>query len=241
MRDYLARGERKMPDASEASPELKKEQATLATKLAGADPRMQFGFWLRKGVAVIDESGTPAWASKQAQALRDLQQRERIEHKAVPLASFAQSSAGADSGLVKLAGFASTYDTDLGGDRVARGAFADTLKTLEERRTRSGSPSLLPLFAGYNTDKPIGGVVAAKELPGGLYIEAAIDVDTPDGFAVVSGASKQYNRGMSIGYIAKRSHYEGGGGVRVLDAVDLFEISITPVPMNTEATIDSLS
>ncbi len=240
LRDYLLRGEWKTPDASEDSPELTKERATLATKLAAADPRMQFGFWLRKGTAVVDESGTPAWASKEAQALRDRQQRQQIEHKSVPLAALAQSSAGADSGMVKLSGYAATYDTDLGNDRIARGAFAGTLKSLEDRRTRLGTPYLLPLFAGHNTDKPIGGVTAATELPGGLYIEAAIDVDTAEGFAVVSGASKEYNRGMSIGYYAQRSHFESSG-TRVLDAVQLFEISLTPIPMNAEARIDSLS
>jgi HK97 family phage prohead protease len=244
-RTWLRRGGRPAtPDALDNA-ELKKELHGLLPKLAAADPRMQFSMWLRKGVAVVDEDGTPAWASKQAQALRDLQQRERSgqrmrESKAVPLADFASAAAGEDSGLVRLTGYASTYDLDLGGDRIAKGAFADTLQALEERRARTGAPFLVPILAGHDLAKPIGGVVSAKELPGGLYIEALLDVDTPEGFAVVSGASKHHNRGMSIGYFTKKSHYEGGG-VRVLDVVDLFEISITPIPMNVEATIDSLS
>jgi HK97 family phage prohead protease len=44
--------------------------------------------------------------------------------------------------------------------------------------------------------------------------------------------------GLSFGYLVTKSHPEGD--VRVLDEVDLFEVSLTPSPMNADTRVLSM-
>lgn len=67
-------------------------------------------------------------------------------------------------------------NVDLGGDRIVKGAFADSLKTWEAK----GRP--IPVVFSHdwaNLDAHIGEVLEAKETDQGLWVKAQLDMDDP--------------------------------------------------------------
>jgi uncharacterized protein len=130
-------------------------------------------------------------------------------------------------------GYASTYgNTDLGGDIVERGAFTQTLMHNNSR---------IPLLRDheYTTDALMG-VAYLSDDEKGLPFKAMMDLSDPS-VASVYGKIKMMaehglKMGVSIGYQTIKSE-PGENGIRRLKELALHEISITPFPMNTEATI----
>lgn len=141
-----------------------------------------------------------------------------------------------------IVGYASTFDRDPDsyGDVVAKGAFADTLKAWEE----SGHP--IPLLFGHRTDDPfmnIGAVTKAEEDERGLRFEAQFDPDSE---------TAQYCRKLALeGRCVKFSfafdvldagtvELENGRKANELRKLDLFEISLVPIPANQHAGIEDV-
>lgn len=138
---------------------------------------------------------------------------------------------GRKMGMIE--GYASTYgNTDLGGDIVERGAFTQTLLHNNNR---------IPLLRDheYTTDALMG-VAYLNDDEKGLPFKAMMDLADP-AVASVYGKIKMMaenglKMGVSIGYQTVKSE-PGENGIRRLKELALHEISITPFPMNTEATI----
>lgn len=138
---------------------------------------------------------------------------------------------GRKMGMIE--GYASTYgNTDLGGDIVERGAFTQTLMHNNNR---------IPLLRDheYTTDALMG-VAYLSDDEKGLPFKAMMDLTDPS-VASVYGKIKMMadnglKMGVSIGYQTVKSE-PAENGVRRLKELALHEISITPFPMNTEATI----
>lgn len=138
---------------------------------------------------------------------------------------------GRKMGMIE--GYASTYgNTDLGGDIVERGAFTQTLLHNNNR---------IPLLRDheYTTDALMG-VAYLSDDEKGLPFKAMMDLADP-AVASVYGKIKMMTEnglkmGVSIGYQTVKSE-PGENGIRRLKELALHEISITPFPMNTEATI----
>ena len=132
-------------------------------------------------------------------------------------------------------GFASTYgNVDLGGDVVEKGAYTQTLK-------HKGGKVPLLLDHDYRTSA-IAGIGYLEDSPEGLKLRGEMPLDVPEianAYRKIKFlADRGMKMGLSIGYETIKS-IQGDNGVRRLKELSLHEVSITPFPMNTEATIMS--
>lgn len=123
-------------------------------------------------------------------------------------------------------GFASTSDLDRGGDIIVKGAFARTLK---ERASK------VKVLWQHDMSKPIGRPTLLEERDGGLYIEGKIS-DIPLGREAMELLKDGVVDSMSIGYTVTESSYNDRG-VRVIEDLDLYEVSLVTFPMNEKARI----
>lgn len=148
-----------------------------------------------------------------------------------------------DDGAGSISGYFSTYDRipDCYGDIVAPGAFAESI----QRRKESGHP--FPLCWNHDLDQIIGYVDPAdiKETEKGPFMENAVFFDTPlaqeKRALVQSGVVYQF----SFAYETQEASW-----VRLNDAektevyelrkLDLFEISVVPIPANPRAEVTDI-
>jgi HK97 family phage prohead protease len=139
-------------------------------------------------------------------------------------------------------GLAATWDLDLGGDVIHRGAFKDTLA--EWRK----SGKALPLIDQHNYGSVravVGKMLDAKETKDGLDAQFEV-IDGPDGDEVLRRLKGGYVDGLSIGYepklVEEPSDDERRKGIwRHLKTVRLREVSVVIWPMNPGATVDTSS
>jgi len=130
-------------------------------------------------------------------------------------------------------GLASTYgNVDLGGDTVKKGAFKQTLLHKKGK---------VKLFADHGWDmKTFMGIAYLEDSEEGLRMKAEMPLDASDvrdnfikvKFAIDNGE----DMGLSIGYEAVKAKYLSDG-TRELSELSLFEVSMTPFPMDTHAKI----
>lgn len=141
-----------------------------------------------------------------------------------------------DNGQVRITGYASTSDVDRYRDIVKPEAFKSALETYNR------NPVLL---RSHNPDRPIGTVESAVIDGKGLKITAVV-MDEQTAKEVSDGRM----RALSIGYIPLESSLEHEDGspfnaekdsvwdsdlIRVINKLDLVEISIVAVPANGNA------
>ena len=125
---------------------------------------------------------------------------------------------------MRLAGYAALFGiADGAGDTIRPGAFA---RTLAERK------EALPLFWQHNPEQRIGTVEVAAEDARGLRVVARID--NPGSLAVQQLAARAVN-GLSFGYRARGFRRTPDG--RVLEDVDLFEVSLVTHPLQPNARV----
>lgn len=142
----------------------------------------------------------------------------------------------ADSG--KISGYFSTYDRipDSYGDVVAQGAFTDTIKAREE----SGHP--FPLCWNHDLDQIIGKVDSIEDTEKGPLMTASF-FDTPlaqEKRAIVqSGVVYQFSFAYGIEDAAQVT-LEDGTKANELRKLDLFEVSIVPIPANPRAEVTEI-
>ena len=126
-------------------------------------------------------------------------------------------------------GLASTYDNvDLGDDVVRPGAFT---KTLNETRS-------VPILLGHDKTKVIGeGVLSDSK--DGLRIDGKLDIDI-DPLAQQTHQKMKRGRikGLSIGFSTVKDAIRNG--VRELLELKVWEVSLTPFPMNQAAVITAV-
>lgn len=136
-------------------------------------------------------------------------------------------------------GLASTWDVDLGGDVIHRGAFARTLSHWRH------SGRVIPLIDQHNYGSVravVGKLIDARETADGLWTKYEV-IDGPDGDEVLRRIEGGYVDGLSIGYRAIKTESpteeEARAGVwRHLKEVQLREVSVVAWPMNDGARID---
>jgi HK97 family phage prohead protease len=142
-----------------------------------------------------------------------------------------------DEGVIE--GYASTFGgaPDLGGDVVVPGAFVDSLAD----HKRKGTMPLM-LFGHNATDGlPIGNWVDMAEDGKGLWAQGQLDMEDPFGSKIHRKLKQKQMRGLSIGYGVKASGPDPKRpGVRLLQKLELYEVSVVNMPMNTRAAVDTV-
>jgi HK97 family phage prohead protease len=127
-------------------------------------------------------------------------------------------------------GLASTFgNVDLGGDIVQPGAFAASIR-------KSGGK--VKLLLQHDTNRPIG-LAAVWESAAGLNVKGKLTLATRDGQEAYALLREGVLDSMSIGYSTVKSS-KGKGGTRLLEVIDLHEISVVTFPANTSAVVESV-
>ena len=125
---------------------------------------------------------------------------------------------------LRIAGYAALFDiADGAKDVIVQGAFT---------RTLSAAKTPIPLFWQHNPEQRIGTVEFAQEDGRGLRVIARID--NPESRAVSALLAKTVN-GLSFGYRARGYHHRPEG--RVLEDIDLFEVSLVTHPLQAGARV----
>lgn len=130
-------------------------------------------------------------------------------------------------------GYAAAFNNeDLGGDVITPGAFS---KTINEN-------PIVPILWGHSAKEPIGVNQLMSEDLKGLKVSGQLAMDVQRGREVHSLMKMGAVKGLSIGYdpvIVDYSRMEKDN-VRILKEVKLWEYSLTPFPMNPEATVTTV-
>ncbi len=143
-------------------------------------------------------------------------------------------------------GYGSVFgNVDLGGDRIAKGAFRDSLAEWSEKG------QMPAMFWFHNSSEPIGEWLEMREDEHGLYVKGQLWVEgNPIGRRPIERAEQVRNlltsngpKGLSIGYGAKDYEFSKdestGNRIRDLKAVKLYETSPVPFGMNPMAEVTS--
>lgn len=130
-------------------------------------------------------------------------------------------------------GYASVFDVaDLGRDVVKPGAFRKSL--------RSRPAGKVKLLREHDMRSPIGVWTAAVEDAKGLRVEGRLILETTLGRETHALMKAGALDGLSIGYRTIRDRVDRAKGVRLLEEVDLVEISVVSLPMNPAATVTTV-
>ena len=138
-----------------------------------------------------------------------------------------------DAGVIE--GYDSTFggEPDSYGDVVLPGAFAESLV----KHKRADTMPLM-LWGHQSGDLPIGNWVDMAEDGKGLWVKGQVDLEDPMGQRVHKAMKRKSVRGLSIGYETVESKEDPKRrGVRLLEKLDLWEISPVNFPANRRATV----
>lgn len=144
-----------------------------------------------------------------------------------------EMKADADNGTIS--GYFSTYDRepDSYGDVIAEGAFTETIKAREE----SGHP--FPLCWNHDLDQIIGKVDSIEDTEKGPLMTASFfntQLAQEKREIVKSGVVYQFSFAYDI-KDAGQVTLEDGTKANELRELDLFEVSIVPIPANQNAVM----
>ena len=131
-----------------------------------------------------------------------------------------------------ISGYASRFgEADLSGDVVQRGAFSASLLSRMEP---------FPMLFGHQTDTPIGIWDRIVEDEIGLFVAGRILGDAASTRRLVESGAVS---GLSIGYRTRRAALRFSGrptGGRILNDIDLWEVSVVAFPMLRSARITQI-
>jgi len=142
---------------------------------------------------------------------------------------------GTDDGVFEA--LVATWSLDSVGDKIVKGAFADTLKSWSD----SGDP--IPVYWSHRMDDPdynIGTVLEAKETDEGLWVKARVDLDSPKAaqvYRLLKGRRvKQFSFAYDVEEGAWVDEKDSETGVRSgyyeLRRLKLHEVGPTPIGAN---------
>lgn len=130
-------------------------------------------------------------------------------------------------------GYASVFgEVDLGQDSVSPGAFAKSLKTRPAARVK--------MLRQHDQTEPIGVFSDIVEDAKGLKVKGKLILETVKGRETHALMKAGALDGLSIGYATKSARYDKAKGVRLLDELELHEISVVTFPMLPSATVSSV-
>lgn len=133
-------------------------------------------------------------------------------------------------------GYGSVFDNvDSAREIVRKGAFT---KSIGEWIGKNRMP---PVLWNHNRDEPIGVYTKLEEDDRGLYVEGKLLVNDVRRAREVHALLKaEAIGGMSIGYAVKSASRADQAGVRDLNELKLFEVSIVTFPANEEARVEAV-
>ncbi len=127
-------------------------------------------------------------------------------------------------------GYASVFNAiDQQNERVANGAFRTTLMNWNYEGR------LPKMLWQHDPQTPIGYWETMVEDDYGLFVRGKILLDIQQGREAYTLLKSGVVDGLSIGFLAKKTHMEGS--VRVLDEVDLYEVSLVTFMANPHAKV----
>lgn len=154
--------------------------------------------------------------------------------------------APSDSKTMTFSGYGAVFgNIDAYGDVIAPGAFADTLADAQ----KSGRwPALLLQHGGFlggaDDMTPIGILTSMSEDGHGLQVEGTLAPTRrgEEAYALMKMQPRPAIDGLSIGYVAKKwtARSKPEGPRRVLEKIDLMEISLVTFPANPKARVTSV-
>ncbi|WP_424361447.1 HK97 family phage prohead protease [Methylocystis parvus] len=140
-------------------------------------------------------------------------------------------SRASPAGVVE--GYASLFGVgDSGGDIVMAGAFA--------RSIAKRGPKGVKMLWQHDAAQPIGVWTSLVEDAKGLKVAGRLDLSVARAREALSLVSSGAVDGLSIGFRTKRATTDMASGLRRLQEVDLWEISIVTFPMLPQARIDAV-
>lgn len=130
-------------------------------------------------------------------------------------------------------GYASLFNRrDSGNDILVRGAFQDSIKT-------RGARGIKMLFQ-HDANQPIGVWHTIQEDARGLFVRGQLMPEVARAREVLSLMRAGALDGLSIGFRAVRGRRDRTTGLRRLEKVDLWEVSVVTFPMHPDARITSV-
>lgn len=132
-----------------------------------------------------------------------------------------------------IAGWASTPDMDVYNHIVMNGAFEKSIA----KRGLSG-PKGIKLLLGHNWDQMAGIIKKLEYRPGGLWIEAQMNLSVSYVKDAYETAKQNDGISFSVGFILLAYAVKGNdkdGEWLQIDEGDLYEVSIVPFPANDAA------
>lgn len=126
-------------------------------------------------------------------------------------------------------GLASVFSNiDLGNEVVVAGAFARTLKARGNE---------VPILWQHNAREPVG-IGKLAETGSGLMVEGQLILWVSKAREAYDPMKARILKGLSIGYVVIRDEVKSG--VRYLQELKLYEVSLVTFPMNEMATVTSV-
>ena len=130
-------------------------------------------------------------------------------------------------------GYASLFgEVDLGQDLVMPGAFRDSLA--------ARGPRGVKLLFQHDPNEPIGVWLELNEDARGLFARGRLMPEVSRAREVLSLMRAGALDGLSIGFRTVKGRTDAKTGVRRLDKIDLWEISIVTFPMLPEARVSAV-
>jgi len=141
--------------------------------------------------------------------------------------------ANGDTGIFE--GYGSVFNiTDLGGDIIASGAFAETLST-------SKAAGRLPaMLWQHRQAEPIGVYTSMDEDTIGLKVTGKLALKTVRGGEAYELMKMGAITGLSIGYRVRDDSFDRVTGIRTIKKADLHELSLVTIPMNDASRVSAV-
>ena len=130
-------------------------------------------------------------------------------------------------------GYGSVFNnTDLGNDVIKKGAFEKSLK--------KKGPKGVKMLYQHKSDMPIGVYEEIREDEKGLYVKGKLALGTQAGKEAFELMKMGALSGLSIGFRTneKGYHYDKRTRKRIIEEVELMEVSLVTFPMNPKAQVD---
>jgi uncharacterized protein len=158
---------------------------------------------------------------------------ERIKHSSeeIILSDYHYFTKSFVGDVQSISGYASVFDViDNHRDIIKKGAFNNIIESFYNGKN-------IPLLWQHDPSQPIGTIESLVEDEYGLYIKAKIITSTFRGLESYNLIRAEVICNLSIGYTPVKYYTDYELDARVLEEIDLWEISLVTFPANTKTSV----